>query len=69
MTFISFTSGELLDIIKALEVQENRSIVKNQNPQLAAYYLRIIQQFVEISNRLEDLPGEKRVANLVLSAN
>jgi len=67
MTSISLTSGELLDIIKALEVQENRSIVKNENPQLAAYYLRIIHQFDEISNRLEDLPGEKRVANLILA--
>lgn len=67
MTTISLTYGELLDIIKALEVQEDRSIVKNQNPQLAAYYLRIIQQFVEISNRLEDLPGEKRIANLIMA--
>ena len=67
MTTISLTYDELLDIIKALEVQEDRSIVKNQNPQLAAYYLRIIQQFEIVSNRLEELPGEKRVANLIMA--
>jgi hypothetical protein len=65
MTTISLTSGELLDLIDVLCDKEQS--VYEENPHLSAYYLGIIQQFEEISNRLEDLPGEKRVANLILA--
>jgi hypothetical protein len=66
MTSISLTSGEILDIISAL-CDKEQALYDAENHHLAAYYLGIIQQFEEISHRLEELPGEKRVANLVLA--
>ena len=71
MTSISFTSGELLDIMKALEVQENIAYTQHgmDNPQLAAYYMNLGVQFQHIYDKLQELPGESRVANLVLAAN
>ena len=66
MTHISFTSGEILDIIAALSEQENYEN-KMGKPQIAAYYLNMIQQFELISEKLQELPGEKRVANLVMA--
>ena len=65
MTTISLTSGELLDIISVLCDKEQS--VYDENPHLSAYYLNIMQQFEEVSNRLEELPGEERVANLILA--
>ena len=66
MTSISLTSGELMDIISALEVMENRADYNN-DAHLASYYLNILQQFEGVVNKLQELPGEKRVANLVLA--
>jgi hypothetical protein len=66
MTTVSLTSGELLDVISAL-CDKEQALYDAENHRLAAYYLDIIQQFEEISHRLEELPGEKRVANLVLA--
>jgi hypothetical protein len=66
MTTVSLTSGELLDVISAL-CDKEQAVYDAGNRHLAAYYLGIIQQFEEISHRLEELPGEKRVANLVLA--
>lgn len=68
MTSISFTSGELLDIISALEEKEN-ALFLAENPQLAAYYMNLGVQFQAIYDKLQELPGESRVANLVLAAN
>jgi len=34
---------------------------------LSAYYLNILQQFEAIVEKLDELPGEKRVANLVMA--
>ena len=65
MTTVSLTSGEVLDIISALCDKEQS--VYEKNPHLASYYLHIIQQFENISHRLEELSGEKRVANLVMA--
>lgn len=65
MTSISLTSGELLDIITVLSDKEQA--VYDENPHLSAYYLNILQQFEEVVNKLQELPGEKRVANLVLA--
>jgi hypothetical protein len=64
MTSISLTSGELLDIIDSLCTKEQS--VYEENPHLAAYYLNIIQQFETIVEKLDELPGEKRVAHLGL---
>jgi len=63
MTHISFTSGELLDIISALESKEN------DDPHLASYYLNMIQQFKMVHDKLQDLIPEDRVANFVLTSN
>lgn len=68
MTQISFTSGELMDIIAALEVKEDHAYQVKNDPQLAAYYLNMINQFERVIDRLSERPGEHRVANLVLAA-
>jgi len=66
MTTISLTSGEVLDIISAL-CDKEQTLYDAEDLHLAAYYLHIIQQFENISHRLEELPGEERVANLVMA--
>jgi hypothetical protein len=66
MTSISFTSGELLDIISALCYKE-QALYKKEYHHLSAYYLGIMQQFEMIVEKLEELPGEKKVANLVMA--
>ena len=65
MTSISLTSGEILDIITVLSNREQE--VYDENPHLSAYYLKILQQFETVFHKLEELPGEKRVANLILA--
>jgi hypothetical protein len=69
MTSISFTSGELLDIMKALEYYEDDAYYNQNDAQLASYYLSMQNQFRLIYDKLQELPGEDRVANLVLAAN
>lgn len=65
MTSISLTSGEILDIITVLSDKEQA--VYDKNPHLSGYYLNILQQFEEIIHKLNELPGEERVANLILA--
>jgi hypothetical protein len=64
MTQISLASGEILDIISVLCDKEPAVY-----PHLSAYYLKIAQQFEDVYNKLQELPGEKRVANLILAAS
>lgn len=66
MTSISFTSGEILDIIAVLEVRENQAY-KDGDFQRAAYYMNMASQFERIMDRLYERPGEHRVAELVLA--
>ena len=66
MTTISFTSGEIMDIISALEVKEDQEYDAG-NHHLAAYYMNIASQFYRIQDRLSERPGEHRVAELVLA--
>jgi excinuclease UvrABC nuclease subunit len=68
MTQISFTSGELLDIISALE-DKAENLEESANFTLANYYYNIIEQLDKITEKLEDFQPENRVANLVLIAN
>jgi len=68
MTSISFTSGELLDIISALEEKEN-ALYLAENYQLSAYYMNLGCQFQKVYDKLQEVAGEKRVAKLVLTAN
>lgn len=65
MTSISFTSGELLDIIAALEIKENS--VYQKDPHLASYYLNLQQQFQQVYDKLQEVVPENRVAHLVLA--
>ena len=67
MTSISLTSGELLDIISSL-CDKEQALYDAENHRLAAYYLNILQQFEKIVEKLDELPGEKRVAQLVLAS-
>ena len=67
MTQISLTSGQILDIIDVLELKED-ALYDADNKHLAAYYMNLVAQFQRVYDRLQYLPGEKRVANLVLSA-
>jgi molecular chaperone GrpE (heat shock protein) len=68
MTTISFTSGELLDIISQLTaVADNLDDAENYT--LSAYYSKIVQQFEMIHDKLQDFVPENRVANLALVAN
>lgn len=68
MTNISFTSGQILDIISALEEKED-ALYDAGDKHLAAYYMNMGAQFQRIYDRLQNLPGEQRVANLVLTSN
>jgi len=67
MTSISLTSGELMDVISALEVMENQADYNN-DAHLASYYLGILQQFQQVLEKVQEKPGEKRVAHLVLAS-
>ena len=62
----SFTSGELLDIIAALGVKEDYAYEVQKNPHLAAYYMQLVNRFQRIYDALQDLPGEHRIADLVV---
>lgn len=68
MTQVSFTSGELLDIISTLE-DKAENLEESANFTLANYYYNIIEQLDKITEKLEDFVPEDRVANLVLIAN
>jgi len=64
MTQISFTSGELYDIISALQLVEEYDDGYHQG---AAYYQNMIQQFELIHSKLLERPGEDRVSYLILA--
>jgi hypothetical protein len=67
MTQISFTSGELLDIIDVLVNKEQALFMANDH-QGGAYYENMIQQFELIHSKLLERPGEDRVAHLILAS-
>ena len=68
MTTISFTSGELLDIISALDdIGDN--CMQADNVHLASYYAKLSQQFEIIYDKVQGFVPEDRVANLALVAN
>lgn len=66
MTSVSLTSGQLLDIISALEEKEN-ALYDADNKHLAAYYMNLGVQFQRVYDRIQDLQPEKRQATLVLT--
>ncbi len=68
MTTISFTSGELLDIISALDdIGDN--CMQADNVHLASYYAKLSQQFEIIYDKVQGFVPENRVANLALVVN
>ena len=67
MTTISFTSGQILDIISALDEKEV-ALYEADDKHLAAYYMNMGAQFQRVYDRLQDVVPEKRIANLVLAA-
>jgi hypothetical protein len=67
MTSISFTSGELYDIISALQLVEE-GVYDDGDHQGATYYQNMIQKFELICDKLQERPGENRLAELILSA-
>lgn len=68
MTSISFTSGELLDIMSALEEKEN-ALYLAEDKHLAAYYMNLGVQFQRIYDKLQEFVPENRVAHLILAVN
>ncbi len=68
MTSLSLTSGQIQDIISALEEKEN-ALYLAENYQLSAYYMNLGVQFQKVYDKLQEVAGEKRVAKLVLTVN
>jgi hypothetical protein len=68
MTNISLTYGQISEIVGSLVDRESKA-VDNEDPQLAQYYRDIAIQFATVLDKLEQLPGEQREANLVLAMN
>jgi len=62
---ITLTSGQLLDIISLLEEKEN-ALYDAENKGLSMYYMQMGVLFQKAFDRLQDLPGEQRVAELVM---
>jgi hypothetical protein len=67
MTQISLTSGEILYVINSIRAKERS--VRELHPHMSVHYLNIAQQFEDVYNKLQELPGEERVANLILAAS
>lgn len=66
LTTLSLTSGQILNIMQLLEEQED-SHEDVGNLSIAAYYWGLREQFNKINEKLNERPGEKREAMLVLA--
>lgn len=62
---ITFTSGQLLDIIELLQEKEDAHY-DAENRGLSVYYMQMGVQFQRMYDRLQSLPGEQRVVELVM---
>jgi hypothetical protein len=65
MTTLTLSSGEILDIISALNKQETTADF-HEDYLLAGYYSHLASQFQNLHQQLQTRPGERRQANLVL---
>ena len=65
MTELNLTHGQILDIMSALFDREDEAY-ENGDETLAAYWTNIAMQFAHLNEKLEERPGEKREATLVL---
>lgn len=68
MTQISLTSGEVMDVVSTLTSKGNAAF-DSQEYHLADYYFKIAYQFEKVSEKLNEMIPEERVANLVLAMN
>jgi len=68
MTQLNLTSGQILDIIKCMRLKLI-SALNNEDEHLAVYYDNMIKQFENVYEKLQELPGEKREAHLILAMN
>jgi len=68
MTQVSFTSGELFDLMTLLD-EKVEALDGAEEYQLGTYYFKMAEQLQRIAEKLEDFVPENRVANLVLVAN
>lgn len=68
MTQISLTSGQVMDVVSALTSKGNAAF-DSQDFHLADYYFKIAYQFEKVSEKLNEMIPEERVANLVLAMN
>lgn len=68
MTQVSFTSGELFDLMTLLD-KKVEALDDAEEYQLGTYYFRMAKQLQRIAEKLEDFVPENRVANLVLAVN
>lgn len=64
---ISFTSGQLLDLIALIEEKED-ALYDAGNKGLCVYYMQMGVQFQKMYDLLQNLPGEKRIAELVITS-
>lgn len=62
---LSLSSGEILDIIAALNKQESNADF-HEDYLLAGYYSHLASQFSQLNQQLQTRPGERRHADLML---
>lgn len=65
MTELNLTHGQILDIMSVLFDREDEAH-DNGDEQLAVYWASMALQFAQLNEKLEERPGEKREATLVL---
>jgi len=68
MTQVSFTSGELFDLMTLLD-EKVEALDDAREYQLGTYYFYMAKQLQKVAEKLQDFVPENRVANLVLVAN
>ena len=65
MTQLNLTHGQILDIMELLFDREDEAH-DNGDESLAVYWANMAMQFAQLNEKLEERPGEKREATLVL---
>jgi hypothetical protein len=62
---ISFTSGQIMEISEVLR-EKAQQFHSEEAHHLGRNYSKMADQFDSVLEKLKELPGEKRVANLAL---
>lgn len=62
---ITFTSGQLLDLIDLLEEKQDAHY-DSGNRGLSLYYMQMGVQLEKMYERLQSLPGEQRIVELTI---